>query len=100
MNILAVTAVGQRYWDASPEDAPRFIRPQQTVWVLKDDASHLMGPYFCINAQARLLYDPVNREEVEMSPDDLPFTPLTVIDNRLEVVDRHLQRRFTAADAR
>jgi hypothetical protein len=90
---VAATAVSRRYWDASPEDGGSFIRPQSIVWVMKDNAVDFMGPYVCINALGRILYDPVNREEVEMSPDDLPYTPHSVIDSRLEVEDRNGRRK-------
>lgn len=96
---VAATAVGQRFWDADEQNDPsRFIKPRSVVWVFDSTGRHLSGPYVCINAAKRRLYDPVNREEIEVSPDAIPFTPLTVIDNRLEVEDRGERRCMTQHD--
>lgn len=91
--ILATSAVSRRKWDARPDDGPYHIPRNTVVWVMKAGTTDLMGPYVCMNAQGRILYDPVNREVVEMSPDDLPFTPHSVIDNRLDVDDRRGRRK-------
>ena len=95
---VVLTAIHQRFWDADINDAPRFIRGRTPVWFMDGLGGTISGPYICLEARKRKLFDPVSREVVYASHDSIPFTQSSVIDNALEVHDRHGRRKMVEKD--
>ena len=98
MTTVALTAVEQRSWTAKPADASRHIKYRMVVWTMDLLGKSIMGPYVCLNSEQRKLYDPVNREAIIASPDSIPFTQSSVMDNALEVHSRNGKRKMVEKD--
>lgn len=97
MTHVALTAVVQRSWNANEGD-PRYVKFRSIVWTMDSLGQAVMGPYICIHAPTRRLHDPVSNEEIVASPDSIPFTPMSVIDNMLEVHARGERRKMVDKD--
>lgn len=82
MSQLAVaTAVKQARWNAEPND-PDFIKPHSPVWLVSENG--ISGPYTCVDANERKLYDPFFNEQIHAGHYDIPLIPMDGITNQIQ----------------